>query len=125
MLQSTGGPDVCAGQVALHWPVVVELTLLRGQSDKALQGPRRASITTSMRASQTRPVCLSMQGNLNSTKGQDDFRVDGSVVYLHYPTGLANATFMPAGLTRALGVPTTSRNWTTVCALAALAESEA
>ena len=57
-------------------------------------------------------------------RGLDEFRVDGTVMYLHYPNGLANATFMPNRLDRALGVATTSRNWTTVSALASLASND-
>ena len=46
-------------------------------------------------------------------------------IYLHYPNGLPNATFMLNGFDRALGVTSTSRNWNTVVKLADMATTSA
>ncbi len=54
-------------------------------------------------------------------KGDDDYRVIGREVYLHYPNRLTGAVFMPNGLDDALGMVTTSRNWRTVVKLAGMA----
>jgi uncharacterized protein (DUF1697 family) len=54
-------------------------------------------------------------------RGDDEYRVVGQDIYLHYPNGLANATFMLNGFDRALRVTSTSRNWNTVVKLAAMA----
>jgi len=54
-------------------------------------------------------------------QGDDDYRVVGKDVYLHYPNGLSGAVFMVDGLDRALGVTATSRNWRTVLKLAGMA----
>lgn len=54
-------------------------------------------------------------------KGDDDYRVLGTEVYLYYPNRLTGAVFMPNGLDTALGIHTTSRNWRTVTRLAELA----
>lgn len=51
-------------------------------------------------------------------KGDDDYRVVGRNVYLHYPNGMSGAVFMVNGLDRALAVTSTSRNWRTVLRLA-------
>ncbi len=56
-------------------------------------------------------------------RGDDDYRVVGADVYLHYPNKLTGATFMQTGLGKALGVVATSRNWRTVTRLAEMAES--
>jgi uncharacterized protein (DUF1697 family) len=56
-------------------------------------------------------------------RGDDDYRVIGADAYLFYPHKLTGATFMPAGLGKALGVVATSRNWRTVTRLAAMAAS--
>lgn len=47
--------------------------------------------------------------------GEDDWRLDGDVLYLAYPNKLTGATFVPP-----LDVPHTSRNWQTVTKLAAM-----
>lgn len=54
-------------------------------------------------------------------KGDDDYRVVGTDVYLYYPNKLTGAVFMPAGLDKALKVTTTSRNWRTVTTLSTMA----
>lgn len=54
-------------------------------------------------------------------KGEDDYRVVGRNIYLHYPNGLSGAVFMINGFDRALAVTSTSRNWRTVLKLAELA----
>jgi uncharacterized protein (DUF1697 family) len=54
-------------------------------------------------------------------RGHDEYRVVGPNVYLHYPHGLARATFMLNGFDRALKVASTSRNWNTVIKLAEMA----
>ncbi len=51
-------------------------------------------------------------------RGEDDYRVVGRNVYLHYPNGMSGAVFMVNGLDRALAVTSTSRNWRTVLKLA-------
>lgn len=56
-------------------------------------------------------------------RGDDDYRVVGADVYLHYPNKLSGATFLPTGLGKALGVVATSRNWRTVTRLAEMADS--
>ncbi len=58
----------------------------------------------------------------DSPRGEDDYRVVGSEVYLHYPNKISGAVFMPNGLDKALKVTTTSRNWRTVTSLAAMAD---
>ena len=54
--------------------------------------------------------------------GEDDYRVDGRNIYLHYPNGMSGAVFMVNGFDRALRVTSTSRNWRTVLRLAGLTE---
>ena len=54
-------------------------------------------------------------------RGDDDYRVVSADVLLSCPTTLTGATFMPAGLGKALGVDATSRNWRTVTRLAEMA----
>lgn len=54
-------------------------------------------------------------------RGDDEFRVAGENIYLHYPNGLAKATFMLNGFDKALRVTSTSRNWNTVVKLADMA----
>lgn len=49
-------------------------------------------------------------------RGDDDYRVIGDTIYLSYPNGVSGAVFKPK-----LGVPQTSRNWSTVTALADIA----
>lgn len=56
-------------------------------------------------------------------RGDDDYRVIGDNVYLHYPNKLTGAVFMPDGLDKALNVTATSRNWRTVTKLAAMASN--
>ncbi len=51
-------------------------------------------------------------------RGEDDYRVLGKDVYLHYPNGMTGAVFMVNGLDKALKVTSTSRNWRTVVTLA-------
>ncbi len=51
-------------------------------------------------------------------RGDDEYRVEGQNIYLHYPHGLSKATFMLNGFDRALKVTSTSRNWNTVLKLA-------
>nr|MBA2775763.1 DUF1697 domain-containing protein [Chloroflexia bacterium] len=54
-------------------------------------------------------------------RGEDEYRVFGKNVYLHYPNGISGAVFMVNGLDKALKVVSTSRNWRTVVALAEMA----
>jgi uncharacterized protein (DUF1697 family) len=51
-------------------------------------------------------------------RGEDDFRMIGTEVYLSVPNGLSGAVFNVNGLDKALGVVATSRNWNTVTKLA-------
>lgn len=51
-------------------------------------------------------------------RGEDDYRVDGRNIYLHYPNGMSGAVFMLNGFDLALKVTSTSRNWRTVLKLA-------
>jgi uncharacterized protein (DUF1697 family) len=44
-------------------------------------------------------------------------------VYLHMPTGYGRAKLGNAFIEKQLGVPATTRNWRTACALAELAAS--
>jgi uncharacterized protein (DUF1697 family) len=50
----------------------------------------------------------------------EEFAIVGSDLYLHLPTGMGTSK-LPAYLGRALGVPTTIRNWRTAVKLAELA----
>jgi uncharacterized protein (DUF1697 family) len=50
-------------------------------------------------------------------RGEDDFRVIGTEVYLSVPNGLSGAVVNVNGLDKALGVVATSRNWNTVTKL--------
>ncbi len=54
-------------------------------------------------------------------RGEDDFRVIGSEVYLSVPNGLSGATLDFSRLDKALRVTATSRNWNTVTKLAQMA----
>ncbi|CAN5836098.1 DUF1697 domain-containing protein [soil metagenome] len=54
-------------------------------------------------------------------RGEDEYRVFGENVYLHYPNGISGAVFMVNGLDKALKVDSTSRNWRTLVALAEMA----
>ena len=58
-------------------------------------------------------------------KGDDDYRVVGKDIYLHYPNKMSGAVFMPMGFDKALKVISTSRNWRTVVTLAEMASSRA
>ncbi len=58
----------------------------------------------------------------DAPRGDDDYQVISTEVYLHYPNRISGAVFMPNGLDKALQVATTSRNWRTVTALAAMAD---
>ncbi len=51
-------------------------------------------------------------------RGEDDYRVVGRNIYLHYPNGISGAAFMVNGFDKVLGVTATSRNWRTVLKLA-------
>jgi len=51
-------------------------------------------------------------------RGEDEFRVLGKEIYLHYPHGLSGGIFMLNGFDKALAVTSTSRNWRTVLKLA-------
>ncbi len=51
-------------------------------------------------------------------RGDDDYRIIGSDIYLYYPNKITGAVFMPNGFDKALKVTTTSRNWRTVTKLA-------
>ena len=57
-------------------------------------------------------------------KGEDEYRVVGKDIYLHYPNGLAKAVFMINGFDKALKVTSTSRNWRTVVTLSEMANQE-
>ncbi len=57
----------------------------------------------------------------DAPRGDDDYKVIGTEVYLHYPNKISGAVFMPNGLDRALKISITSRNWRTVTTLATLA----
>jgi uncharacterized protein (DUF1697 family) len=54
----------------------------------------------------------------HANRGDDEYSVIGPNIYLHYPHGLAKATFMLNSFDRALKVISTSRNWNTVLKLA-------
>ena len=54
-------------------------------------------------------------------RGDDDFKVIGSELYLSVPNGLSGGTLSLLNLDRMLGVLTTSRNWNTVTKLATMA----
>jgi uncharacterized protein (DUF1697 family) len=54
-------------------------------------------------------------------RGDDDFRVIGSELYLSVPHGLSGGTLSLLNFDRALGVLTTGRNWNTVMKLAGMA----
>lgn len=69
-----------------------------------------------------RPDPAAIEALADHEKGDDDYRVIGTEVYLYYPNKLTGATFMPNGLDKALGMHTTSRNWRTVARLAELAQ---
>jgi uncharacterized protein (DUF1697 family) len=55
-------------------------------------------------------------------RGDDEYRVVGKDIYLHYPHGLGKATFMLNGFDKALKVTSTSRNWRTVVTLTEMTE---
>ncbi len=59
----------------------------------------------------------------DAPRGDDDYQVISTEVYLHYPNRISGAVFMPNGLDKALQVTSTSRNWRTVTALAAMADA--
>lgn len=50
----------------------------------------------------------------------EEFALAGSVFYLHAPDGIARSR-LAQNVDRFLGVPTTARNWRTVCALLQMA----
>ncbi len=54
--------------------------------------------------------------------GRDELVVDGTEVFVSTPDGYAGTKFSGAFLERRLKVPSTTRNWNTVVALAGLAE---
>jgi uncharacterized protein (DUF1697 family) len=51
----------------------------------------------------------------------DRFHHDGTEIYLHCPTGFARTKLTNNAFEKALAVRATSRNWNTVCRLAAMA----
>jgi uncharacterized protein (DUF1697 family) len=53
--------------------------------------------------------------------GADRVRLIGREVFIHYPNGITGATLQQGQYERALGVSSTSRNWSTVTKLAEMA----
>ena len=53
--------------------------------------------------------------------GSDELRLAGSEAYLHCPEGMARSKLTPAFLERAMGTPSTVRNWRTTVALREMA----
>lgn len=56
-------------------------------------------------------------------QGDEAFHLEGAVLYLHLPSGVARSK-LAAGAEKALGVPMTSRNWRTMQKLLEMAEME-
>ncbi|MDE3201533.1 MAG: DUF1697 domain-containing protein [Acidobacteriota bacterium] len=50
----------------------------------------------------------------------DSFHLNADALYLHLPDGAADTKFTPRAVERALGVPSTGRNWNTVLKLYAM-----
>lgn len=50
----------------------------------------------------------------------DSFHLTADALYLHLPDGAADTKFTPRAIERALGVPSTGRNWNTVLKLHAM-----
>ncbi|HWA94921.1 MAG TPA: DUF1697 domain-containing protein [Terracidiphilus sp.] len=50
----------------------------------------------------------------------DSFHLTAGALYLHLPDGAADTKFTPRAVERALGVPSTARNWNTVLKLHAM-----
>ena len=50
----------------------------------------------------------------------DSFHLTADALYLHTPDGAADTKFTPRAVERALGVPSTARNWNTVLKLHAM-----
>lgn len=61
---------------------------------------------------------------LNSVRSDSErFQLSGGIFYLHAPEGIGNSK-LAARAEKHLGVPTTFRNWRTVCKIAEIAEAQ-
>ncbi len=69
----------------------------------------------------TEPEAARVEALQEVERGDDDFRVIGSELYLSVPNGLSGGTLSLLNFDRLLGVLTTSRNWNTVTKLADMA----
>jgi uncharacterized protein (DUF1697 family) len=115
--------DAIAARLGLHVPVVVrsgaELARIVANNPfpEAAADPKTLHVT--FLGAEPDPERVAALAEVE--RGEDDYRVAGSDVYLFYPNKLTGATFMPTGLGTALGVVATSRNWRTVTRLAEMA----
>jgi uncharacterized protein (DUF1697 family) len=58
-----------------------------------------------------------------AARGGEEIEVRGREAFIHYASGVAGSRLTPALIDRRLGAVGTARNWNTVRALAAMAES--
>ena len=68
----------------------------------------------------SKPTAAAVRGLDADRFAPEEFAIKGSDLYLHLPNGMGRAK-LPAYLDRTLKVPTTVRNWNTVCKLLELA----
>lgn len=68
----------------------------------------------------SKPTAAAVRGLDADQFAPDEFVIKGTELYLHLPNGMGR-TKLPAYLDRKLKVPTTVRNWNTVCKLLELA----
>jgi uncharacterized protein (DUF1697 family) len=67
------------------------------------------------------PTKAALQALGALSAGPDRFRHDGAEIYLHCPTGFARTKLTNNAFEKVMAVRATSRNWNTVCRLAAMA----
>jgi uncharacterized protein (DUF1697 family) len=70
------------------------------------------------------PAAAGLKKMEGVSSGRDEFRSQGTAVYLHCPDGYGNTKLNNNAFERALGVEATTRNWKTVTTLCAMASGE-
>jgi len=115
--------EALSAEYGLDVPVVVrsgkELALIVAKNPFPEHAANHKTLHVSFLSEE--PAADQVDALSSMDRGEDEYRVFGENVYLHYPNGISGAVFMVNGLDKALKVDSTSRNWRTVVALAEMA----
>jgi uncharacterized protein (DUF1697 family) len=84
-------------------------------------GRGRDPVTVHVGFLKTRPSAAAATALRERTFGADEFVLDGSELFLHYPNGSGRSKMTGAVFERLLGTPYTGRNWKVTTELARLA----